>query len=896
MHDWRREIAARLSGLNLTPAREAEILDEWSQHLSDREAALVAAGCGADDARRQTREELQGVDFRRPDLDRAPVTPDAAQLAAPARWQPSQVWQDLRYAVRTLRHARGYAVAATLALALGIGATAAIVGALDAILLRPMPFPHADRLVVPVSVNTARGIDEGSTSFADYMDWREETDVFDAVALWRPIAIDITGAGDPERVEAEQVSEEFFRVIDVRPIAGRTLQPGDHEAAAPRVTVLSHRLWQQRFGGRDVLGTTLSIGGVPHEIVGVLPPRVIWPDTGDLFLPIRPALLTEDIRLRRDNLIYQNFARLKPGVSIEQGNARLEALAARLEQAEPVIRQGWTNRLVPLREYIVPADVGRALWVLLGAVAAVLLLVCANVATLSLVRGQARARELAIRLALGASRTRLIQQLLLEAALLAGLGALLGAAAGYAAMRGLVLMAPDGTPFLDTIGLNGRFLVATGLIALATLVLAGLVPALASSSLRPSGALKEGTAGSGAPARSIRLRHALVIAEIAAAVVLLVGASLLVRSFTRLTGVAPGADVDRVLTGRVSLPSARYPDAGRRAQFYSAVTARLEAQPEIEAAAAASFVPAGIGGFGLGRVFLAEGRPEPPAGPDVAARWNVVTPNYFRATGIPVTAGRPFTDQDRAGTTPVAIVTESFARRMFPGQSSLGHRVRSWRDENVLREIVGIVADVKYEGLADTERPLVYVPHAQDAWGSMLLLVRARGGDPARLEPTLRSVVTAQDPQLALARVTTMVAAARGSIAAQRYATVLVSLLAAVALVLAVLGIYGVMSYVLALRRREFGLRVALGATRGRVYGLVFRYAAGLTIAGLACGVAGGAAASRGLAALLYDTSPADALAWGGMAALVLGASALACVIPARRSARVDPIVALRGE
>jgi putative ABC transport system permease protein len=896
MHDWRIDVAARLAGLNLTPTREAEILDEWSQHLAEREAALVRRGVSADEARRLTHAELEGADLVTPDLDRAPLPADLVALGAPRRWRASQIWQDVRYAARALRRDRGYSLPAAIALAIGIGTTAAIVGAVDAVLIRPMPFPHADRLFVPVSVHLGRGILEGSTTFADYTDWRKEVDLFEAVALWRPVAVDVTGGGDPERVEAYQVSEEYFRLIDVAPVAGRTFAPGDHVAGAARVAVLSHRLWQRRFGGASVIGTRITISGNPHDVVGVLPPRVVWPDTSDLYLPLRPAQFNEDVRTRRDNMIFNTLARLKEGVPVERADARLAAMAAHLERADPVIRKGWTNRLVPLREFIVEADVRQSLWVLLGAVVAVLLIVCANVANLALVRGQARSRELAIRLALGASRGRIVQQLVIETGVLAAFGALLGAFVTYGVMRGLVLMAPTGTPFVEAIRIDARVLAVTAIVSLVALIVAGLAPALASSALRVGMALKDGTAGSGSSRRVMRLRHLLVIGEIAAAVVLLVVASLLVRSFTKLTGVESGVDVDRVLTGRVSLPGARYPDVPRATKFFSDLVERLEARPDVEAAAAASFVPAGTGGFGLGRVFLAEGRPEPPAGADVPGQWNSITPGYLRTVGIPVVTGRAFTDHDGAGATPVIIVTDSFARRMFPGENPLGRRIRSWRDENVLREIVGVVADVKYTGLADKETPLVYVPYAQDTWGSMIVVVRVRSGDPARLEPGLRTVITALDNQLAVARVATMASAARASIAAQRYAAVLVGLLAAVALLLAALGIYGVMSYVFAFRRRELGIRVALGAPRRSLYALVYRYGVVMTTLGLALGVAGAIAAARLLETLLFDTRPSDWLAWSAMIGTIVLAAALACIGPARRSARTDPIIALRGE
>lgn len=896
--DWKTDVRERLAGLGLAPTREAEIVDELSQHLADREAEVTRGGASAGEARRIVLDELDGHELIRRALDETGQTHAAgpAVWAAPAgTWRPQQLWQDARYAMRSLAKDRGYTLAAVLALAVGIGATAAIFGAVDAVLIRPMPFPHADRLVVPVSVNVARQTDQGSTTFADYMDWRGQIDIFEAVALWRPINIDITGGGDPERVEAEQVAEEFFRVIDVKPIAGRTFVPADHVVGAPQVVLLSHGLWQRRFGAADVVGTKITVSGTPVEIIGVLPPHAVWPDTGDLYLPLRPFAFNDDVRTRRDNMIFQTLARLKDTASIEQGNARLKEMAARLEREQPVIRKGWTNALIPLRNYIVETDVRSTLVALLGAVGAVLLVVCANVASLALVRGQSRSRELAIRLTLGASRTRIVQQLVVESTMLAVAGAALGCAVAYWSMRGLVLMAPSGTPFVDQIGFDSRVLWATATISTTALLLFGLVPALASSSVRLGGALKDRTPGAGSSRHVMRLRHLLVVGEVAAAVVLLVAASLFVRSLGRLTHVDAGVDIDRVVTGRLSLPSARYTNL-KRSQFYADLVNALEARPDVESAAAASFIPAGTGGFGLGRVFVAEGHPEPPAAPDTPAQWNSITPGYFRTVGIRVIAGRAFTDQDRADTTPVIIVTQDFAQRAFPGESPLGKRVRSWRDENVLREIVGVVSSVKYEGLSDRDYPVIYVPYAQDGWTSMLVAVRAKTGDPAPLGIVLRDAVKAIDPLVAVARVTTMASAAQASIATQRYGTLLLGLLAATALALAGLGVYSVMNYVFLLRRREMGIRVALGASSSSIYTLVFRYGLILTAVGLVIGSAGAVAASRALGSLLFNTSAADAVAWTSMIGVIFVAACLACIWPARQSAKADAMEALRAE
>jgi putative ABC transport system permease protein len=463
-------------------------------------------------------------------------------------------------------------------------------------------------------------------------------------------------------------------------------------------------------------------------------------------------------------------------------------------------------------------------------------------------------------------------------------------------MNGLVLIAPEGTPFLTDIGLDARVLLATVVIGLVATFISGLMPALSVSALRVAGAVSEGAERSGSSRRVTRLRNILVVVEIAAAVSLVTSAALLIRSFDRLSRVDAGVSLDRVLSARLSIPASRYPTDERRTRFVADVVTRLEASSDIERAAATSFVPVGGGGFGLGRVFLAEDRPEPPAGADVGAQWNVITPHYFETVGIPVLEGRAFTDRDDAGSVPVIVVSRSFARKMFGDESPIGRRIRSWRDENVLREIVGVVGEVKYFGLSDDELPLVYVPHAQDSWGAMLLVARSRTTQPAVLASTLRRVVGSLDAEIALAEVCTLAASASESIASQRYATLLLAVLAGVALTLSALGIYGVTSYVFTLRRREMGIRLALGASRRSLYGLVFRHGFTLTALGLAIGMAGSAGAARVVRALLFNTETTDATAWIAMTAVVLLSTAVACLVPARRAAGSDPTWALRSE
>ena len=905
-HDWRALVRDRIAALDI--AREPEILDELAQHLSDLHAEGVAAGltdaAALDRALAALPREREATARHLVDAARSlpGVIADRWTVAEPplrARGAGllSDFRRDLVHAIRSLRASPGYTLVVLLTMALGIGANSAIFAAVDTILLRPLPYAHADRLVVPLSVNVARDI-EGSITYADYLDWRRETDVFEALAIWRPVTTDLTGAGQPERIRAVQVTPEFFTVFTVTPIVGRTLIAADHEANAPRVVMLTHGLWQRTFGGDPgVIGRTIRVGGTPRQIVGVLPPRVAWPAEAELFTTL-PAQTDADVRTRRDNMIFSGVARLKDGVPLSRGNEVLKTIAAGLERDFPASRQGWTNRLETMRDYMVAGAVRRTLWVLLAAVGAVLLIGCANIAHLALVRGLRRSRELSVRVALGASRWRLVRQLGTECLLLAGGGAVGGALLAVWMIRGLAAIAPAGTPFVDGLGLDLRVLGATGSLAVVVLLLAGLLPALVTSRVQAGPALKDGSAGAGSSRRVALLRHGLIVAEVAGASVLLIGSALLIRSFWTLQHVNPGVDVDRVITARISLPRAeRYDSSAKSQAFFERYVERLQALPNVEAAGATSFVPVGGGGFGLGRVFLAEGRPEPPAGPDVSAQWNVITRDYFRTVGIPILRGRAFSADDRTESTPVIVVSQSFASRMFGDDNPIGKRVRSWRDENLQREIVGVVGEVRYTGLNEREQlRQVYVPHSQQGWGLMNVAVRVSGGAPDGLAPRLRAELAAIDPDLAISNVATLRAIAGDSVANERYTTLLLSLLALTALGLGAIGIYGVVSHAVSLRRREFGVRAALGASRAQLSRTVLAQGFLLTSLGLAIGLSTAMMLSSLFASLLYETRASDPLAYGATIAVIGIAAMLACLLPALRAANTDPLIAIREQ
>jgi putative ABC transport system permease protein len=804
---------------------------------------------------------------------------------------------EFRFATRVLLKSPGYSLVALVTLALGIGATVAIFSAVYAVLLAPLPYPDPDGLVVPVSSNAARGFERASVPYADYLDWREQRDVFTDVAVWQPTAVDVAGStGVPERVDAAAVGEAFFDVLGVHPLVGRTLEAADHDVKSARVAVISYGLWQRTLGGvPDVLDRDLRIGGVPVRIVGVLPPDSMWPAEQQLWLPLRPAQFSEDMRSRRDNMIFQAVARLAPGVTIAAGRTRVAAIAARVAQDHPESRRSWSSSLIPMRDYFVERELRDALLVLLAAVGVVMLIVCVNIANLLLARGTGRGRELAVRTALGASRVRLVRQLLIESLLLAAAGGALGVGVGAALTMALRRLAPDGVPFVAAMTLNMPALAAAAVLTLGSVVLFGILPAIAGSRQSPVAAMREGSAATGSGTATVRLRDALVVAEMAMAVVLMVCAGLLIRSFTKIVNRDPGVAVDRVLAARVSLPGARYPKDDDAIRFFEKLTQDLAAQPGIVSASATSYLPAGGGGFGLGRVFLKEGQPEPPATTDYEANWNVVTPEYFRTLGIPLVRGRAFTERDSASSPPVIIVNETFARKAFPAGDAIGHRIRSWRDENLLRQIVGVVADVRYYGLGDVDRALVYVPHQQNAWGVMVVAARTTG-NPADFARTMREAVARIDPNLAVGRLGTLAQFARASVARERFSAALLGAFAALSILLASVGIYGVMAYVVARRSRELGLRAALGASPRALFAQVAGRGLVLTAIGGTIGLAGALAAGRLLSGLLFDTAAADPLTIGAVTVLLPAITLAACAVPARRAARVDPIATLRAE
>lgn len=801
---------------------------------------------------------------------------------------------DLRLSLRSLLRNPGFSAAAILTLGLGIGATTIIFSILEAVLLRPWPYPGVARVVVPASINLATW-DRWSVAYADFQDWRQEK-IFDTVALYQTAGYDLNPGADPVRITTARVSPDFFRVLGVPMALGRDFREEEFVPDTPRAIILGDPLWRSAFGGdASILGRTVTLVGLPFTVVGVMPKGFGFPREAQAWTPLRLRLPDPDLA-RRDNFIFSSIARLREDQPLEPTRARLTAMARRIEQENPAARKDVSLTAVPIGEWIVGPDVSRALWVLLAAVGTVLLIGCVNVANLLLARGSARRHELAVLAALGARRFRIARQLMVESLLLAVAGGAVGIVLAVWGLASVTALGPADVPRLAEARLNLPVVVFGCLASLLTALLTGIAPALQISSVRPGQAIDTGGRGGTGSRHGSRLRDTLVAVELALSLILLTGAGLMARSLLRLHHVDAGVDVARLETASLTLPYARYESGEARTVFYESLIDRLQQVPGVSAAAASSAMPLGAGGFYLGRAFLAEGRPEPPAGTEVDGMWNIVTPGYFATTGTVLKKGRDFTRQDVEGALPVAIVNEAFARAMFPGEEALGRRVRSWRDENVLREIVGIVGDVRYFGAADPIRPLFYVPHRQNAWGDMIVTVRSGSSSKTSLVPELRSAIATLDKDLAVGDVRTMSQSMAASIAQPRFNALLLSSFAVVALVLAAVGLYGIVSYSVVQRTREIGVRIALGANAGDVHRLVLRRTLGLLVAGLLAGTAGALAVTRLMAGLLFETGAWDPASFATGSIILASVALLAAYLPARRAARVDPIAALRYE
>lgn len=802
---------------------------------------------------------------------------------------------DLRFAVRTLRKSPGFAAVAVLTLALGIGATTAIFSAVNGVLLRPLPYPDADRLTVLWLNNQREQIERDVTSYPLYLDWRESAS-YEALAGYTGTVGTFTGEGDAEQYVGAWVTGNFFRVLQVRPGRGRVIAEEHAQAGNHQVVVLSHGLWARRHGADPgVVGRSVMINGIPREVIGVAPRGFSYPDGADFWMPIAPdAEGWQQATSERGSLWLSVIGRLRPGVSVEAASAELNGIMSRLA-AEGLTDEGNGVFIEPLRDTIV-GHVRPALLILLGAVGFVLLIACANVASLLLARGAARRRELAVRTAMGATGGRLARQALTESLVLGAAGGLAGLLVAVLGTAGLIAVSPPDLPRLEGVRVDGVVVAFATLVALVTGLIFGLAPALQARDAGVAAALRDADR-SGSGAGLARMRPALVIVEVALALVLLVGAGLLLRSFAALQVVDPGFETERVLSFRVTASAARYPEPEQVRQFQAALLERLDAVPGVEAAT-------GITTLFLSRLpnmsnIAVEGQPQAGETDPVTSVTNdFVDPAFFATMGMPILRGRGFEPADVPDAPQVVIVNEAFVRRFLAGEDPLGRRFTRGDPENpeaVWQTIVGVVADSRRSGLVEPVRPEAYRPITQVAPRSLEVLVRTAGPPVAAVRPA-RAILRELDPDMAMARIRTIEAAMAEAVATRRFVMLLLAGFAALAVALAAIGVYGVLAYVVGRRTRELGIRMALGADRRAVLGLVLRQALRHVLPGVALGFAGALALTRLLRSQLFGVSATDPLTFAGVTTLLVAVALLASWIPARRAAAVDPMEALRHE
>ncbi|MGH9936571.1 MAG: ABC transporter permease [Blastocatellia bacterium] len=812
------------------------------------------------------------------------------------RRMEEEMFQDLRYGARMLLKNPGFTLVAVLTLALGIGANTAIFSVVNATLLRPLPYSEPERLVRVWETNPRANRWGDWVSYPDFRDWREQNTVFEEIGACRVFVFNLTGSDFAETLPGAYVSASLFNVLGVKPIVGRTFLAEEDRPGANRVAVISYGLWRRRFGADPgLIGKTIEVNGESHVVVGVMPPGfkfhwlVMSRVERELLIPHGPP---SELRARGSHN-FSVVARLKRGVTIDQAQANMDAIARGVAEREPG-HEGMGARVMGLRQEITE-DARPALLLLSAAIGLVLLIACGNVANLLLARNDARRHETAIRGALGASPSRLIRQRLTESMLLGLLGGAVGLLLAFLAIQFIIKLSPN-IPRLDQTGIDLRVLSATLCLSLLTGLFFGTIPALRSSGVDINDTLKQGGRGNiwrdGAGLRSF-----LLVGEMALALTLLVGAGLLIRSFLQLQSVESGFDATRVLKAWIILPKKQYPTSSQQSQFIRQVVERVQSLPEVEAAAASTNLPLYSGANDSGP-FRVEGQPAPQPNESVVyAECPKITPDYFRVVGIRALQGRTFTWADDEKAPEVAIVNEWMARKYWPGEDSIGKRVSiNDRDgQPVWRQIVGVVNDVKHDGLASATRPHIYVPTMQLTYPGAILAIRAKG-DPAALANTIRREVAALDRNQPLADIGTMERVVSDSVADRRFQMTLLAIFAAVALILAATGVYSVMATAVARRMREMGIRLALGAPPRDVLKLVVGQGMKLALAGVGIGLAAAFGLTRLMKGLLFGVSALDPLTFIAVALLLAGVALIACYIPARRAMRVDPLTALRSE
>ena len=809
----------------------------------------------------------------------------------------ADIYHDLRYGFRMLRKQPGFAAIAIFALALGIGANTAIFSVVNSVLLRPLPYADPARLMAVWETNAHLGPamrNRNEVALGNFRDWRARSRVFDQFGALFHANVNLTGIAEPERIQSVVVTTNLFQLLGVQPMLGRSFSPDEEKPDSPRVVILSHSLWQQRFGSdQNLLGKILTLNGNPVTVIGIMPPafELQFPSSMrvDMWLPMRFEANDFD---RKTHYLYV-LARLKQGVLREQAQAEMNVIAGQLQQQHPDTNAEKGINVVPLHKQIV-GDIQSYLYVLFAAVGFVLLIACANVANLLLARVAARRREVAVRIALGASRRRIICQLLTESLMLSALGGLLGLLLAYWGIDLLVALTPPDVPRLREIGLHAPVFGWTLAISILTGVLFGLAPALQASKPDVNDALKESGGRNPGGLQGSRVRNLLVVSEVALAVLLLVGAGLMIKSFARLRQVDPGFEPKNLLTMNISLPRQKYREPQQANIFFEQLLQRVKAVAGVESVGGIDPLPLSDSNVTTG--FVVEGAPflELANRPEVGER--AVTPDYFQTMRIPVLKGRAFTGQDRDNTPPVIVINEALARRYWPNEEAVGKRL-GFDDSNkqVWREIVGVVGNVKHQSLDAEAKPEVYFPYQQYPKNFMSLVVRT-ASDPAGMMAAIRNQVLSIDKDQPVFDIKTMDQRIAKSVAPSRFVMLLLGIFSALALVLAAVGIYGVMAYLVTQRTREIGIRMAIGAQPRDVFRMVIGQGMMLALIGVGIGLVGAFGLTRLMTSMLFGVEPTDPVTFAIISVLLVLVALVACYLPSRRATKVDPTVSLRYE
>jgi len=857
---------------------DEDLRAEMRAHLDEKADELMAGGAPPGDARAAARRRFGNQTWLQ---ERSRQTWSFALV--------DELMQDLRYAIRMLRRNPAFGAVAALSLALGIGANSLIFSTVDGVLLRSLPYPHASRLFAIWSRSPSHGAENMHVSPADFYDWRAQSNAFESLAAYASWPMNLTNVDEPRRLATELVSATLFQVLGVRAQIGRTFAPDEDQEQSAPVVVISHHLWRA-LGAPPVAGRQLTLNGSLYTVIGVMPAAFAFPSRAtDAWVPLS---LDAKNRASREGRWLQAIGRLRSGARARDAAAEMDVIAARLAAAYPATNAGWNVALVPLQEELVGKT--RPILLMLQAGGLLLLLIaCANLASLLLARGAARGREIGMRTALGAGRARVLRQLMVESAVLAALGGGLGLALAARAIA-LVRTAGEGLiPRAGDIGLRAPVVWFALAATAATVLIFGLAPALHVSRADLRAQIGSGVRGT---LRNMERKRSLLVAvEIALSAVLLVGTGLLVRSLNRLLAVAPGLRTDHMLTMTLTLPRARYPSSAAQTAFLQQVLDRAKTLPGITAAAEISDTP--LEGNNPTFEFVIGGAVRGPSAPPVQAGLHVISAGYLRAAGIPLIRGRAFTSGDRAGTQPFAIVNETMARRYWPGADPLGRTLR-FKDEPRWITVAGVVPDVKHLGLKAQEGPVVYIPYAQKtqdwlAWTTLLLRTT---GEPLDLVPAARAMIRSLDRNQPIGAIGTLDQTLKRSTAVPRFTAAVTGAVSGLALLIALMGVYGLLTYTVAQRTPELGIRLALGASPARMSWLLLRQAVLRSLAGMAAGLAAAWWLSRGMASLLFEVRPHDPVTFAGVAVALTIASLAAVVWPVRRAAKIDPMAALRAE